>query len=74
VLTLELEGSGGRTYQLAVFNGAQITTVEGGKLTKASDGTEMLTVTMPGSDSAATTHATLTIHFGSKSGNAHPKP
>jgi glycogen debranching enzyme len=74
VLTLELEGSGGRTYQLAVFNGGQIASVEGGKLTKASDGTEMLTVALPGTDSAAATRLTLNIHFGGKSGNAHPKP
>jgi hypothetical protein len=74
VLTLELEGSGGRTYQLAVFNGAQIASVEGGKLTKASDGTEMLTVTLPGTDPAAATRLTLNIHFGTKSGNVHPKP
>jgi hypothetical protein len=59
---------------LAVFNGAQIARVEGGKLTKSSDGAEMLTVTLPGSDPGATGRATLTIHLGGKSGNAHPKP
>jgi glycogen debranching enzyme len=73
VLAVEVEGSSGRSYGLAVFNGAQIASVEGGKLTKTSDGAGMLTVTLPG-DSAATARATLTIHFGSKSGNAHPKP
>jgi GH15 family glucan-1,4-alpha-glucosidase len=72
-LTVELEGSAGKTYELAVFNGAQIASVDGGKLTKASNGAEMLTVTLAGSDSAATARATLTIHLGSKSGNAHPK-
>jgi hypothetical protein len=74
VLTLELEGSGGRTYQLAVFNGAQIVGVDGGKLTKAGDGTEMLMAALPRTDSAAATRLTLNIHFGSKSGNVHPKP
>jgi hypothetical protein len=74
VLTVEVEGSGGKTYELAVFNGAQINGVHGGKLTKDSDGAEMLTVTLPGSDSGATGRATLTIPLGSKSGNAHPKP
>jgi hypothetical protein len=73
-LTVELEGSGGRTYELAVFNDAQIAGVDGGKLTKASDGTEMLTVTLPGTDSSVAAHGTLTIHFGSTSGNARPKP
>ena len=73
-LTVGVEGSGGSTYELAVFNGAQIASVEGGKLTKAGDGTEMLTVTLPGSDPAATARGTLTIRLGNKSGNAHPKP
>ena len=74
MLTVEVEGSEGGAYQLAVFNGAQISGVDGGKLTKDSDGAEMLTVTLPGSDSGATGRATLTIRFGGKSGNAHPKP
>ena len=73
-LTVEVEGSGGGAYQLAVFNGAQISGVDGGKLTKDSDGAETLAVTLPGSDSGATGRATLTIHLGGKSGNAHPKP
>jgi len=73
MLAVEVEGTSGRTYGLAVFNGAQIASVEGGKLTKASDGADELAVTVPGSGSAATGRATLTIHFGSKAGNAHAK-
>jgi hypothetical protein len=73
-LTVEVEGSAGSTYELAVFNGAQIASVEGGKLTKAGDGAETLMVTLPRSDPAATARGTLTIHLGNKSGNAHPKP
>jgi hypothetical protein len=57
-----------------VFNGAQIVGVYGGKLTKASDGTEMLMAALPRTDSAAATRLTLNIHFGSKSGNVRPKP
>jgi GH15 family glucan-1,4-alpha-glucosidase len=74
VLTLELEGSAGASYELAVFNGAQISSVEGGKLAKSPDGAEILNVTLPGGGSAAPVRRTLTIHFGSKSGNVHPKP
>jgi hypothetical protein len=73
-LTVEVEGSAGSTYELALFNGAQIASVEGGQLTKADDGAEMLAMTLPGSDPAATARGTLTIHLGNKSGNAHPKP
>jgi len=73
-LTVEVEGSAGSTYELAVFNGAQIASVEGGKLTKAGDGAETLMVTLPGSDPAATARGTLTIRLGNKAGNAHPKP
>jgi hypothetical protein len=73
-LTLELEGSGGRSYGLKVFNGAQISGVEGGRLAKSADGSEMLTVVIPGDDSEATVRSTLVIHFGNKSGSAHRKP
>ena len=73
-LTLEVEGSGGSTYELAVFNGAQVASVEGGKLMKDRDGAEILTVTLPGSDSATPARGTLTIRLGSKPGNAHPRP
>lgn len=74
VLTMELEGSSGRTYELAVFNAAQISGVQGGKLTKSAEGAETLTVTLTGNDAASAVRGTLTIHLGSKSGNARPKP
>ncbi len=74
VLTAEIEGSGGRAYELAVFNGAQISGVDGGKLVKSAGGEEMISITLPGGESAAPVRGTLTIHFGSKSGSAHPKP
>jgi hypothetical protein len=57
-----------------VFNGAQISSVEGGKLIKAGDGAETIAVTLPGSDSTMSARGALTIRFGSKSGNARPKP
>ena len=74
VLTMELEGSSSRTYELALFNAAQISRLEGGKLTKSAEGAETLTVTLPGDDAASAARGTLTIHLGSKSGNARPKP
>ena len=74
LLTIELEGSCSRSYALAVFNGAQILNVEGGKLAKSGDGSEMLTVTLPGGDSGATVRSTLAIHFGDRSGSARRKP
>ncbi len=74
MLTVELEGSAGKTYELAVFNGGQISGVEGGKLAKSTDGAETITVTLLGGEFAANVRSTLTIHFGSKPGSAHPKP
>jgi hypothetical protein len=73
VLTVELEGSGGRSYEMAVFNGSQISGVEGGKLARSGDGAEMLSVTIPGQDSTVATRGTLTIHFGNKPGSTHAK-
>jgi glycogen debranching enzyme len=73
VLTAELEGSGGKSYELAMFNASQISGVEGGTLAKAGDGTETLAVTLPGADAAVAARSTLTIHLRNKPGSARPK-
>ena len=73
VLTVEVEGSGGKSYELAMFNASQISSVDGGTITHAENGTPRLAVTIPGADSAVAAHCILTIHLGNKSGGVRPK-
>ena len=59
-LTLEVSGRAGTQYELGVWNTAQVSSVEGGTLTKAGK----LDITMPQGSADSYVSQTLAIHFG----------
>ena len=65
-LTLSLEGTAGSSYELALFNGKEITGADGGTLKKKDHETESVLLTMPsgGEDSA---HSVLVLQFAPRS-------
>jgi hypothetical protein len=70
-LALELEGIAGHTYDLSLFNGKEITRVEGGTLSKSAEGTEKLSVTLQGAGQTEYVRGTLVLHFPAAAGK-HP--
>jgi hypothetical protein len=61
-LSLTLEGIPGRTYELSLFQGKEVTGAEGGTLRKDSDMGDSIQVSMPtGSD--PTVRSTLVLRF-----------
>jgi len=70
-LTLELEGIPGRGYELLLFGGKELTSVEGGKILKAADGGERLSVTIPGAEGTQFVPLAVVMHFPVAAGK-HP--
>jgi len=64
-LTLTLSGLGGSPYRLAVWNGEQIASVEGAKLSKVANDKAELSLELPNKDGHAPTLATVVIQFSS---------
>ena len=65
-LTLDLEGIPGRTYELSLFQGKEVTGVDGGTLEKRGEEAEGVLVAMPeGGDGAA--RSALVFRFGARS-------
>jgi len=58
--TVEVSGRAGNHYELGIWNGAQISSVEGGVLTKAGK----VEVQMPQGAADSYTSQSLIIHFG----------
>ena len=64
-LTLNASGLAGSRYVLNVWNGGQITAVEGARLFKAQDGETELILELPKKSAEATSYATISIQFAS---------
>jgi hypothetical protein len=62
-LTLNASGLGGSRYVLNVWNGGQISGVEGARLVKAPDGKTELILELPKKGAEATSYATISIQF-----------
>lgn len=60
-LTLEMSGVPGMSYEMGVWNPAQVSSVDGGALTKQGK----LRVDMPSAKDVDYAHYTIIIHFGS---------
>jgi glycogen debranching enzyme len=73
-LTLELEGIPGRSYELSLFNGKEITSAEGGTISKSAEGIEKLTITLPGTDENQFVRGTLVVHFPVPAAGKHATP
>jgi len=61
--TLTVSGIAGAQYKLAVWNGEQIASVDGAKVSKTSDGSTELVLDLPKKDGEGATLATITIQF-----------
>jgi len=61
-LTLDVSGRAGASYELKVWNAAQIQRVEGAEL-KKSPGGSILALQVPGSTSESYARAKIVIHF-----------
>jgi len=59
-LTVQVSGLQGSRYELATWNGTQISSAEGAKLTQSGQ----LQIQMPGSSPGSYLQQTVTIHFG----------
>jgi glycogen debranching enzyme len=64
-LTINVSGQAGSEYKLSVWNGGQIASVEGAKLSKAADGKTELLVELPPNAAEAVSHTTISIRFAS---------
>jgi hypothetical protein len=73
MLTLELEGAAGNTYELAVWNGAQLASAEGAEFVKSGEDALKLQITMPQGDGSILTKQTVVLHFVEKSGKGKAK-
>ena len=62
-LTLNASGLAGSRYVLNVWNGGQITSVEGARLVKAPDGKTELILELPKRSAEPTSYATISIQF-----------
>ncbi len=71
-LTLEVEGIAGHAYDLSLFNGNDVTGVEGGTISKSTEGVEKLSVTLPGSGQSQFVQGTVVMHFSSAGGKHIP--
>jgi hypothetical protein len=61
-LTLNVSGSGGARYELKVWNGAQIGSVDGAELKKRPEGS-ILALQIPRNGSQPYTQSKVVIHF-----------
>ena len=64
-LTLNTTGLAGSRYILNVWNGEQITAVEGARLVKAADGKSELVLDLPKKSGEPTSYAAISIQFAS---------
>ena len=71
-LTLEVEGIPGHAYDLWLFNGNDVTGVEGGTISKSTEGVEKLSVTLPGTDQNQFVLGTVVMHFPAAVGRHAP--
>jgi hypothetical protein len=58
-LNMEVSGRAGRRYELGVWNAGQVSSVDGGTLTKSGK----LEIRMPQGESESYTSQSVTIHF-----------
>jgi glycogen debranching enzyme len=70
---LKLEGKVGRTYELSVWGGNQLTAAEGAELIKMADGSVKLLVSFVEGSSKAPQMKSVTLDFRAKSGEQKPK-
>jgi len=70
---LKLEGKVGRTYELSVWGGEQLTAAEGAELVKMSDGSVKLRVSFVEGSSKAPQMKTVALDFRAKSGERKAK-
>src|SRR5437899_181923 len=70
---LKLEGKVGRTYELSVWGGEQLTAAEGAELAKMSDGSVKLRVSFVEGSSKAPQMKTVALDFRAKSGERKAK-
>jgi glycogen debranching enzyme len=66
-LTLELEGLPGLAYDLSLFNGKEISSLDGGNISNSGSATDKLNVILPGSDQGQPVRGNLVLHFSPKS-------
>jgi hypothetical protein len=65
-LTLEVEGLPGKSYDLAVWNPAQIASVDGAKITKNALGDQVLRISVPAGTGNSYVTAKVVLHFGKR--------
>src|SRR5437773_1066159 len=70
---LKLEGKVGRTYELSVWGGEQLTAAEGAELVKMSDGSVKLRISFVEGSSKAPQMKTVALDFRAKSGERKAK-
>jgi glycogen debranching enzyme len=73
-LTLEPEGIPGSSYDLAYFRGEELSSVEGGTLSKTNATEGHVTVTLPQASPSAPTKTNLVFHFAKKLGTEKKVP
>jgi hypothetical protein len=62
-LNLEMEAIPGDAYELALFNGKEISSVDGGTVLKSAEGIEKISVQLSGPGKSQFVRGTLIIHF-----------
>ncbi len=62
-LTLQVSGIPARTYDLDIWNAAQITKIEGAELVKDEHGPSKIRIKLPGSDSSSYVQGKVILHF-----------
>ena len=65
-VTLEVSGLAGREYELAVWNGGQISAIDGAELGSGSRGAAAIHISMERKDPVTTERKTVVIHFAGK--------
>ena len=73
LIFLKLEGKAGRTYELSVWGGEQLTAAEGAELVKMADGSVKLLVSFVEGSSKAPQMKTVTLDFRTKPGEHKAK-
>ena len=73
-LTLELEGWPTVPYDLSLFNGKEVSSVEGANISKSGSGSDKLTITLPGNDQPQSVRGTLILNFLPKSAARRSTP
>jgi len=72
LLTLNISGIAGSAYELALWNPAQITSVEGAELIREGN-TGHLQIRLAAENSTPQVHQTIRIHFAERKGSGSPK-